>query len=356
MPVGTASLTGRIVADGKPVTSYAIALGSSERLGVMDDTLLVTDIDGRFAIPDVAAGSYHLFVGAHGFLRTTTDVHLTDGRITDLGDIPLVRGVRITGHVVDDDGKPVAAATVRVEGGSMTGSVLSGRRFDELRSATVESEALHGRQRVTTDATGAYELVSAVPKLDGDAAWITVESDPAKTAVPSHDATVDLAVLAFGDLQVRVPDRGSHWVRYHRVDGDSPGETLARTPTVMLDHLHAGTYDVWLYDLGGSPTQPRRVTVGSRQKTTVDFSAPLPATVEVSIRCDHFVRVIPAGLSDPDEMLYGIAQGLCSGGELTFTDVEPGTYSVCGKRCIPMTVAPAPVRQTFDATGALTAM
>jgi hypothetical protein len=360
LPEGTAGVTGRIVVDGKPVTSYALALGRNPQLGVMDDTLLVTDVDGRFRVPDVAAGNYHLFVGAHGFMRTTTEVSLSDDHVTDLGDVPLVRGVRVTGRVVDGDGQPLASADVRVAGGPMAGSVLSGRHFDALHDPTADSEALHGRQRVTTQPDGRYELYSPVPAIDGAPLYLTAGTagdDSPRTTIPSRDATLDLAVGAYGDLEGELADADDMtWVRYRRVEGGDPGEVHARGPHFVIPHLPAGTYEVWLFSLGSSsPRQPASVAVASHGTAGVRF-APVAAAVELTVRCDHHVTIAPAGTTTPDRMELVIAQGLCMGGELVFSAAEPGNYAVCGKRCIPMTVAPAPIRQTFDATAALTSI
>lgn len=81
-----------------------------------DDPGWLTDSRGRFEIPDLAAGKYDLEVEASGFARAAVPgVEVPeDVAEVDLGTVALAPGAEIRGRVTDADGRPLAAAEVRV--------------------------------------------------------------------------------------------------------------------------------------------------------------------------------------------------------------------------------------------------
>ncbi|MFG0320389.1 MAG: sigma-70 family RNA polymerase sigma factor, partial [Planctomycetota bacterium JB042] len=127
-------VTGRLVEpDGAPVAGTAVALvearpgelvaevgfafgeaGAAPRLEAARTT---TDAEGRFTLAGAHARGVHALsidpAGARATLRLL-DVALRPGAVTDLGDVVLAAGVRLTGRIVDEDDRPIEGARVRV--------------------------------------------------------------------------------------------------------------------------------------------------------------------------------------------------------------------------------------------------
>lgn len=116
-----AAVRGHVLDDaGQPVAAARVlAFPASQPFPVIDARrdAVVTDADGAFALPAVAAGSYRFTASAPGFAAATTSPIAIDGRsVRDDVVIRLDRGATVTGLVRTPDGAPVAAALVRVVG------------------------------------------------------------------------------------------------------------------------------------------------------------------------------------------------------------------------------------------------
>lgn len=82
----------------------------------------VTDQDGRFEVSGLSRGRYHeSFVVARGRERKRVLFEMAEGGTTDL-EIPVSRGAKAVGRVLDVEGNPIAGASV---GRSTSGSYLS---------------------------------------------------------------------------------------------------------------------------------------------------------------------------------------------------------------------------------------
>ena len=69
---------------------------------------------GTFEIPDVWPGAYYLQAKVKGYATTCRSVRVRAGQ-ADLGDIPVNRGVKLTGVVRTSTGRPVRHAEVFVD-------------------------------------------------------------------------------------------------------------------------------------------------------------------------------------------------------------------------------------------------
>ncbi len=99
------TLTGRLLdADGKPLSKVTIYKQYQIADGLRDAEFPVTGEDGRFSARVPLHTAVKLEFRAREAARLYHDVLPNQ---TDLGDIRLDRGVRITGRVVDASGKPV---------------------------------------------------------------------------------------------------------------------------------------------------------------------------------------------------------------------------------------------------------
>jgi len=121
-PAGTAAVTGRVVAadTGRALRRARVMVGGAGNR----PHAASTDEQGRYRITGLAAGTYTITAaksgyvdGAFGQRRTSgsgTPVDLTEGQQAANMDIKLLRGGVVTGHVLDEEGEPLARAMVTV--------------------------------------------------------------------------------------------------------------------------------------------------------------------------------------------------------------------------------------------------
>ena len=121
--IGLATLSGRVLAgDTAAVVKRAMVRLAGQ--DTRDRRMVQTDDNGRYQFTDLAAGRYTVTVSKAGFItlaygqkhprQPALPIQVDAGRqLRDL-DIALPRGSVITGHVVDEDGEPMARAIVQV--------------------------------------------------------------------------------------------------------------------------------------------------------------------------------------------------------------------------------------------------
>ncbi len=117
--IAGATLTGRVVRDGRPVAGAAVGLVQADRrtgsfLGV---TSIGTDEHGRFTFLNVHPDEKYFVYGLMwsikdgGAVAAVSVTSGADGTTTDAGDLPVVHGHRIKGQVILSDGKAVPPKT-----------------------------------------------------------------------------------------------------------------------------------------------------------------------------------------------------------------------------------------------------
>jgi protocatechuate 3,4-dioxygenase beta subunit len=121
-PAGTAAIAGRVVAadTGRALRRARVIVGA----GGARPHAASTDEQGRYRITGLPAGTYTITAaksgyvdGAFGQRRATgsgTPIDIADGQQAANIDIKLARGGVVTGHVLDEEGEPLARATVTV--------------------------------------------------------------------------------------------------------------------------------------------------------------------------------------------------------------------------------------------------
>lgn len=118
---GTAVIAGRVVAadTGRPLRRARVLVTGDGRPHVAS-----TDEQGRYRVAGLPAGTYIVTAAKSGFvdggygqrrsLRTNVPLEISDGQQASNIDLKLTRGGVVTGHVLDEEGEPLARAMVTV--------------------------------------------------------------------------------------------------------------------------------------------------------------------------------------------------------------------------------------------------
>lgn len=113
---GTASITGRVTANDRPMPGVMVAIFTSSFTGPRREPLYraTTDEEGRYRFSAIPAGQYRVVPLAPGYAVPTEGfgldgkpVTLGDGEAFDNLDFALIRGGVITGRVTDANDQPV---------------------------------------------------------------------------------------------------------------------------------------------------------------------------------------------------------------------------------------------------------
>ena len=121
-PQGTATISGRVVAaTGQPVKRVRIVASPREFWGQYS---ALTDENGSYEIAELPAGRYTLTASKAGFVTLSygqrrpqqpgSPVQLGDGEELDWVNFSLPRGSVVASRVLDEDGEPLALASVLV--------------------------------------------------------------------------------------------------------------------------------------------------------------------------------------------------------------------------------------------------
>jgi uncharacterized GH25 family protein len=160
---------------------------------------------GKFTMKDLQPGKYDLrIVGPEFAQKTKADVEVKAGKVTDLGEILVHRGRKLSGKVVDAKGAPVVGARV------MFGKMLFGDG-KQTGSEDEETTAQMGMRNATTGADGTFTM-SGVPKTSGAilAEHVTLgRSLSIKVPAGVEDiAGLNLALKGYGSLVGKVTWKG----------------------------------------------------------------------------------------------------------------------------------------------------
>ncbi len=151
-----AAVSGRITdTAGKPIASArVIAKATSEPFPVIDPRRdgVVSNDDGTFRIPALAAGTYRLTASATGYATASSSPILLDGTTERRGiEIALPVGARLRGSVTSAAGAPVVGADIRVVA---TGSV-------SWRSARRAFTGPHGTFEIADLSRRSFDVVAS---------------------------------------------------------------------------------------------------------------------------------------------------------------------------------------------------
>jgi protocatechuate 3,4-dioxygenase beta subunit len=352
------SIIGRVVLDNHPVPSFGIVVSDrgNEMQWRQSFPSPITAPDGRFA-KRAAAGDRTVVVFGKGFARKLIDVDVKEGNVTDLGDVVVDHGQRVTGHVVDSTGAPVEGATVTVYQQAMV----------RITQPSEFVESLQGGASATTDSAGAYTIEGIPPptKMPQQPTALPNRigaSHPSHGVAPARDlsegeTTVDFVLKETGGIDGKIvgpaSDHQNVWAALAKHQGEPEHSDIQRDRTFHFDKLAAGDYELTItrQNWDGYVPPPTRVTVVAGQRTNATITLPESVTLHVHIidgTCDVVVLLKPGtDAPDPSNML---GRAICDGDHADVANVPPGRYRVCmdEKHCASVTTTSTPATQTVE--------
>jgi len=284
------SIIGRVMLDNHPVQSFGIVVSVRDEMEWRQSfTSPIAAPDGRFVKRGIPAGDRTVVVFGKGFARRLIDVDVKEGKVTNLGDIVVDHGQRVSGHVVDSRGVAVEGATVIVYQESPVRILDSGSFI----------ESLQGGATATTDANGAYSIdgippPTKLPQQPRARPNRIGASHPSRGIAPARDfgeneTTVDLGLKDTGGMDGKIAGPASDheyvWARLANGQGDAAEAKIERDRTFHFDKLAAGDYalTVTRQNWDGYVAPPTRVTVVAGQRASATITLPESVTLRVRV-------------------------------------------------------------------------
>lgn len=229
------AVTGRVVREGRPALSFTVR---RTRTMAEDDLHRFVSPDGRFLIEGLHPGKQELIVEGD-FASRVIEVAVVGGRTADAGDVVVGAGGDVAGTVLDDAGKPVAGAQVRV---SLQGALLS-------HDAATGPD---GTFRVSNVAPGP---ATAEASRHREAFYDTLEPVPI-TVAAGQTTRVTLQFKEPGTLLVKVVDSAGRPAEDVTVDASAISVSTDGAGLADFSPLSPGTYEVEARDAFDDDERP----------------------------------------------------------------------------------------------------
>jgi uncharacterized GH25 family protein len=308
--------------DGKPPVAFMAGFAAG-----VTNPLPFARKDGAFALP-AAAGTYPLTISGPGFVTTTKQVMISEGKDTDLGTITVTPGRSVAGRVVDEHGAPVAKATVAA------GALLTGGGSELY----IKDESIDAKD-TETDENGRFVLDGFSPATITVLAGKAGVGRSASLQLPASpdSATVELVLAGTSGLAGKVTRAGAplaDTVVIATPIGSVASNFFVTTGpdgTFALDALAPGSYVVFpMLGEGGSKPKDmytRRVEIALGTKAKVEIDAtPGPVSLAISVKTDK-------GAPAPMAQLLTLQAAL---EPKTMEEIRDGTYMPFGDAVIPI--------------------
>lgn len=340
------AVKGRVAfGDGAVPELFRITLGHSGRS--------FAGGDGSFTIDALVPGSHRLEVRGPSFQTRTIDIAVEPTKTTDAGTITVVKGRAIAGVVVAD-GRPVAGATVyagRVLIGSGDSSAAPGTSSpagDASDAHTATSDA-QGRFSLFGLGEGDMSLVAEQPEIGRSRALRIAGAMPGQSELT-------IVLEKYGSLRgtLRQPGQPTEGIAVTSQSTSTPGAVYRVVAdsdgSFRFDRLAPDTYKVSAMlraSAFGARFYSQQVAVISGRETSVELAVEPGAltlavtartasgaigaasawlasgTIDASTLTDLTLKLASAGPGT------SVRLGIANGETKQFTDLAPGTYSVC---------------------------
>jgi large repetitive protein len=338
-PTGTASITGRVMADtepARPLRRAVVTLNSADRTTART---AVADDQGRFTIPNLPAGRYLVTASKRGWVtmsygarasgRPGRSIALADGeRVT--ANLQLPRGAVITGVVLDQSGQPLQGAFLRV------------LRYAYAFNTGERRLVIIGTSSWGPDDRGAYRIYGLAP---GEY-YVAVVS-----TVPGGLLSQGRGLHLTSDVDVQEAQRA--------VQG-GPGTPVADVPQRAVSVAPV------FYPGTGVVAQATPVTVrAGEERSGIDFTVQYVGSGRVSgtvqgpdgpASTGARVYLVANNPSMPDVGIGGLrSSNVDSQGSFDFTDVTPGQYVLAAHASVPGTGPTAAAERILHAVAEIDA-
>lgn len=351
------SVSGRVVLDGRPVPSFGIVVANrgDEMQWRQSSPNPISAPDGRFALR-VPAGPRTLVVFGRGVARKLIDVDVKDDVPTELGDVVVDHGQRVSGHVTDAKGDPVEGATVAVI------------QMAPVRHTNLDPflQSLHGGGVATTDASGAFQIDGISPPTTlGERPRLPNRigaSHPDRGIAPARDlpdaeATADLVLKPTGGLDGKLVGPASDhvfvWAQLANHTGESVHAQIESDRSFHFDKLAVGDYELRItrQNWDGYVMEPTLVTVAADKRAKATITVLDSVTLRVHVidgKCQVGLLLKPG--ADPPDQARELGHSFCDGDHVDIRNVPPGEYRVCvdEKHCAQVTATAKPAMQRVD--------
>jgi hypothetical protein len=231
----------------------------------------VTTRNGRFVVHSVSPGDYELRVTSPDHPeQVVSQITVAAGKDADAGTIQLTRGRRLTGRVVDAQGRPVASARVRA------GSALPPYEDDGMMNMGWQIPV----SSVTTDASGAFTLANLRPgePLQIDASHANGRAPVLEVAPGAEDPPpVTLQLRGLGSLSgaITMGGKPAEEVQVFLVSEDTKAQHFAMSGPdgeYGFERLAEGTYTARLSSPSNAAARSTaKATVVAGQRARLNF-------------------------------------------------------------------------------------
>jgi protocatechuate 3,4-dioxygenase beta subunit len=317
LPVGTATITGRVVTDddsARPIRGAVVTVS----LGPLDalKQLAITDDNGRFAVLNLPAGEFYVDASKPGYVDAyygtreassrgaRAGVEVADGEQKTVS-LQLARGAVIAGRILDVSGRPQRDVSIRA---------IRVKTFGDQRVQNPTPPT--GREFGMTDETGTYRLYGLAPGDYVVSATINGQVEAAPIRPEEIRWAESLAQQPAQSGSAPAPPRAAAPMGYAPVfyPGSSDPAT-ATTVTLAKGEERDGV------DFSLLPVALARI-----EGTLVDASGRPVSGVEISLQTNQATPWlspiggggIPASRTDAT-------------GTFRFSRVLPGTYTLLGR-------------------------
>lgn len=266
-PRPTATLIGRALRDGAPVSQFAIVRKGFDSYHWITRPAIIHAADGCFTLSDLRESSCTVHVVALGSAwASTATIDLEPGSTVDLGDIELPRGLRIAGTVCNTAGVPIGGARV----------TIGAPRHDD----DALSDAVEGCFATFSGADGAF-VFEGIHLRDSHvrlSACHPARGTSLEQPLRGADETVHLVLVPTGSIDGEIEPcsvmHSSLIVRAVAPEGGTHVVSVRPSGCFTVEHLIPGNYTLELIEHPRLPRREAHATVVAGQRTRVRMPPP----------------------------------------------------------------------------------
>jgi hypothetical protein len=269
-----ATIVGRVLFEGAPMQYFGVLLTQAPQFPWIGHPTGIRANDGRFEMRGLPAGRTALVIaGPRTALHTIGPMNVDAGQRIDLGDIHLVPGQRVAGHVRNMAGAPVSNARV----------VLGNRRRERDDTGTDPLQQWFHADFVTTtgeDGAFVFEGVTSLRAPNARPSPISAShslyGSSVGIAIPENDVPIDLVLVECGSIKGVVAGYAGEfaYINAQRVGApfDLRDAPVEKNGTFLIENLPPAEYHVTMTSLPDRPTAaPITIAVVPEQCTSAEL-------------------------------------------------------------------------------------